>query len=56
MEAYAVNSLLFATARQKKTSTHHDGNTTRNHQTSPHNDKTTPQDKTRQDQKNKDYI
>ena len=26
--------------RQKKTSTHHDGNTTRNQQTSSHNDKT----------------
>ena len=34
------------TARQRKTSTRHDGNTTRNHQASSHNDKITPQDKT----------
>ena len=32
----------YNTARQKKTSTHRDGNTTRNQQTSSHNDKTSP--------------
>ena len=33
--------------RQKKTTTHHDGNTTSNHQTTSQNDKTTsPNDKT----------
>ena len=34
--------VIINTARQKKTSTHHDGNTTRNHQTSSHNEKTSP--------------
>ena len=33
---------IINTARQKKTSTDHDGNTIRDHQISSHNDKTLP--------------
>ena len=34
--------VVINTARLKKTSTHHDGNTTRNHQTLSHNDIMSP--------------
>ena len=37
--------VIINTARQKMTSTHHDGNITGNQQISPHNDKTSPHSK-----------